>query len=432
MTQWMRLGLRCLARAGRHLGSACDVPTSSRAFVRGQVLVLTALGMFVLMGAVGLGVESSRAFEERRAAQTGADHAATAAAYVSCTGGNNAAAQAAGQLASMRNGYDDAAAPIVVTIDPVVGQANTFRAAITSTIQGTFARVLGINTFTVTVEATAGGIHCGAGGAGPGAIYAGGTCGSGEFAVDISGSTDKVYGGVHSNDDARVGGSGNIFYEVGPPTDPFTYVGAFSQSGGNTYDVGYPQQVPLPSPAWPAGWDPSVASPASPANDAFWADWQAKAIADGHGGSLLTNKIDTITTNGVYYTSHADGFDVSSIDPSVTNFTLIARNGPIKISASSRTFGPDADAEGILMLSGMNKPSDKKCSEYTISISGSTSIWNGILWAPGGLIEMSGSSNTTANGSLIGWTVRLNGSNLIIRYDSSLFPPADPTVMIVK
>jgi hypothetical protein len=386
-----------------------------------------------LIGAVGLGIDSSRTFEERRAAQTAVDHAATAAAFASCTGSNDVQSRAAGRLAATRNGYDDAATAIVVTVEPVAGQPNTFRAAISSTIQGTFARVLGIGDFTVSVEATAGATGCGAGGAGPGAIYAGGTCSvSGEYAVDISGSTDYVYGGVHSNDDARVGGSGNIFFQSGPPTEPFTYVGSFSQSGGNSYDVGYPLQVPAPSPAWPAGWDPSVASPASPANDAYWNAWSAKAVADGHGGSLLTDKITTITTNGVYYTNDPDGMDIGSIDPSVTNFTLIARNGPINISASSRTFSADADGGGILMLSGMEKASDKKCSEFTLKIAGSTSTWNGILWAPGGLIEMSGSSNTTANGSLIGWAVRLNGSNLIIDYDQSLFPPSDPSVLVLN
>lgn len=417
---------------GRVSGDQSPTTQASRVAARGQVLVLFAVGAFVLIGAVGLGIDGSRTFEERRAAQTAVDHAATAAAFASCTGSNDTAAAAAGQLAATRNGYDDGAASIVVTVTPVVGQPNTFRAAISSTIPSTFARVLGANDFTVSVEATAGGIECSVGGAGPGAIYAGGTCPSGEYAVDISGSTDFVYGGVHSNDDARVGGSGNRFFEVGPPEEPFTYVGAFSQSGGNVYDVGYPLQVPAPSPAWPAGWDPSVASPASPANDAYWADWSAKAVADGHGGTLLTEMITTITSNGVYYTNHPDGMDISSIDAGVTNFTLVSRNGPIKISASSRTFSPDADGDGILILSGMTKPSDKKCSEYTIAVSGSSSNWNGIMWAPGGLIEMSGSGNTAVNGSLIGWAVRLNGSDLIIRYDPSLFPPGDPTVLVLE
>lgn len=54
--------------------------------------------------------------------------------------------------------------------------------------------------------------------------------------------------------------------------------------------------------------------------------------------------------------------------------------------------------------------------------SGSDSEWNGIVWAPGGLIEMSGSMNeTTLEGTLIGWAVRLNGSNLTIAYQADLF-----------
>jgi hypothetical protein len=46
---------------------------------------------------------------------------------------------------------------------------------------------------------------------------------------------------------------------------------------------------------------------------------------------------------------------------------------------------------------------------------------------------MSGSSNVASNGSLLGWAVRLNGSDLVIRYDGDLFAtPADPEVLILR
>lgn len=406
------------------------VPSRARGRQSGQVLVLVLLGTVALFGAVGLGIDASRSFEERRDAQTAVDHAATAAAFASCSGGDEAAARSAGRAAATQNGFDDASASVVVNVDPVVGQTDTYHASIISTIGGTFARIIGLDDFTITVIATASAVDCGAGGAGPGAIFAGGTCPSGKWAVDISGSTNRVFGGVHSNDDVNVGGGSNDFDDV--DLDPFTYVGSIDPSSignGNAYEVPYPAQVGAMS--WPAGYDPSVAAPAS-SNDAYWSAWSDKAIADGHGGILLTSKIASITSNGVYYTSHADGMDIGSISPGVTNITLIARNGPIKISASGGTFSPDPDGNGILALSGKDYTSSgKHCEDYTVALSGSDTDWNGIIWAPGGLIEFSGSSNSAVNGTLMGQAVRLNGSNLVLRYDSTPFE-SDPTVLMLQ
>jgi Flp pilus assembly protein TadG len=401
---------------------------------RGQVLVLFAIGAFVLIGAIGLGIDGGRTFEERRAAQTAVDHAATAAAFASCTGSDVANSRAAGKTAATRNGYDDGAAAIVVTVEPVVGQADTFKAVIDSTIEGTFARALGINTFTVSVEATAGGVDCGAG-SGPGAIYAAGdNCTGGKYGVDVSGSNNEVYGGVHSNSDASVGGGTNDFTETTSPdvADPWTFVGtlkAGSIGNGNQYAAGYPLDVgpSVPSPQWPVPWAPSDAADA-----AMLTAYRNLAIANG---TYFTSKITSITKDGVYYTTSTDGMDIGSVTGSTRNVVLVAPNGEIKISASGVTFNPFVDAglprQGVLMVSGKTQSGIEKCDKFTISISGSSSDWNGILWAPGGLIEMNGSTNVANDGSLIGWAIRLNGSDLVIRYDPTLFQ-SDPSVLLLK
>lgn len=402
-------------------------------------MVLFAIGSFVLIGAIGLGIDGSRTFEERRAAQTAVDHAATAAAYASCLGSNLTASRAAGQLAATRNNYDNAAASIVVTVEPVDGAgvplpADTFRAAINSTIASTFARVLGINDFTISVEATAGGVDCGAG-SGPGAIYAGGNnCTGGKYGVDVSGSNNEVYGGVHSNSDASVGGGSNDFTETTSPDypDPWTFVGTLksgSIGNGNEYAAGYPLDVgpSLPSPQWPAEWAPADAT-----NAAMLTAYRDLAIANG---TYFTGKIESITKDGVYYTTSTDGMDISSVTGTTRNVVLVAPNGEIKISASGVTFNPYVNValprDGVLMFSGKTQSGTEKCDKYTISISGSSSDWNGILWAPGGLIEMNGSTNVANDGSLIGWAIRLNGSDLVIRYDPNLFQ-GDPSVLILK
>ena len=64
-------------------------------------------------------------------------------------------------------------------------------------------------------------------------------------------------------------------------------------------------------------------------------------------------------------------------------------------------------------------------------MAGSNQNWFGIIYGPSGLIEMSGSTNATLTGSLIGYSVRLNGSNVTIVADPDLFP-ADPIVKLIQ
>ncbi len=64
-----------------------------------------------------------------------------------------------------------------------------------------------------------------------------------------------------------------------------------------------------------------------------------------------------------------------------------------------------------------------------VLLDGSNQDWSGIIYGPNGLIELSGSSNTALTGSLIGYSVRLNGSDLTIIADPSLFP-GDPFVAL--
>ncbi len=397
----------------------------------GVVFVIFAVALIVLMGFVALGIDGSRLFDERRKAQNAADHAAIAASFASCTGADAAGSQAAGLASAATNGYnnDGVTNDVVITAIGVAG-THEFEARVDTTIPATFGAVIGFATMDTGAEALAMATGCG-GAAGPGAIYAGGdNCtNSGSPGVDVPGSNNRVYGGVHSNRDVKVGGGSNRFTEAGLPDDPFTYVGAIasgSTGNGNVYQTGYPQDVgpSLPSPQWPDGWAPSEV------NSTLLTAYRNLAIANG---TNYTNKVSSITKDGVYYTSSNDGMDIGSVTGSLRNVVLVAPNGPIKISASSVVFNPyvhpDLPRDGVLMISNKVYSGTEKCDKYTIAVSGSSSTWNGIMWAPGGLIEMSGSSNTAVKGTLMGWAVRLNGSDLVIRYDADLFPDMDVLLM---
>ena len=390
---------------------------------RGQALVLVVLGLSVLLGAVALGVDGSRMFEERRAAQGAVDHAATTAAFSRCSGNSEATAIEDGKLAADRNGYDNDGSTNVVVVTALGG--NLFRAGITSTIDATFGRVLGWETFDVSVEATA---DCTSSASGGGnAIWAGGdNCIQetvGKYQLDVSGSGQHVYGGVHVNGDVNLASSPNSWTDSTGPEDPFTYVGEMDGSTiGNTFEPGFPTDVgpAAGGPTWPTGYAPSDIP-------ALLTRYQAMAVSDGN---YSTEKITSISGDGVYYTTHPDGMDISTVTGSPHAVTLVAENGPIKISGSNTTL--NAYTDNLLLLANRAYTGSELCDKYTVAISGTDTTWNGVMWAPAGVLEVSGSSNSAVHGSLIGWAVKLNGSDIRVIAAPIGGPTSPPQIWLVE
>lgn len=128
---------------------------------KGQALILITLGIIALTGFTALAIDGGRAFEERRHAQNAADTAALAGALAHSRAEDivNAA-----QSRATSNGYDDNETSNNVTVTvtdtasgvcPAGRSGKEIKVDITTTIDTTFARVLGRNTMTNTVSATA-------------------------------------------------------------------------------------------------------------------------------------------------------------------------------------------------------------------------------------------------------------------------------------
>lgn len=127
----------------------------------GQVLVLFALGLVAMIAMVGLVLDGGDTFAQRRDQQNGADLAAVAGAnaYLNASGSvanRTAAAVAAAQTAATRNGYIDGTggAAIDVAVTLLSGGAEV-TVDLTSPHENNFARVVGLNTWDVSVTATA-------------------------------------------------------------------------------------------------------------------------------------------------------------------------------------------------------------------------------------------------------------------------------------
>lgn len=128
----------------------------------GQILVLFALALIVIIGMVGLVIDGGGAFAQRRTEQNAADLAAIAGAnaYLNTSGNvaaRTSAAQAAALASATRNGYTNGVDGAVVPTPTVVLQQSgaTVAVDITAPHVNSFARVLGANSWDVSVTATA-------------------------------------------------------------------------------------------------------------------------------------------------------------------------------------------------------------------------------------------------------------------------------------
>lgn len=129
---------------------------------KGQILVLFALGLVVMIGMVGLVLDGGGAFAQRRDEQNAADLAAVAGAnaYLNTNGtvaARTAAAQAAAIASATGNGYTNGVnGTTMATPTVVLGQTGAWvTVSLTKPHVNSFARVLGATSWDVSVTATA-------------------------------------------------------------------------------------------------------------------------------------------------------------------------------------------------------------------------------------------------------------------------------------
>jgi Flp pilus assembly protein TadG len=122
----------------------------------GVVLVLVAVSMVVLLGAVALTVDVGRIYQERRELQNGADAAALAVAH-DCASGDCGTSQTTADLYADANATDGSAGVESVSIDSGAKKVTVY--TVTDGASGnafpmTFARVVGFDEVTVRAKAT--------------------------------------------------------------------------------------------------------------------------------------------------------------------------------------------------------------------------------------------------------------------------------------
>lgn len=469
---------------------------------RGQALVIIALMVIGLFGIVALAIDGSAKFSDRRHAQNAADTATMAAALERATAlrdgvSNNSpttgspttcpppagvlpspvcvALLTAGLNRADSNGYDNNLVTNEVDIHnpPVSGIYsdctstlfncnNYIQVNITSHVTTYFARVIGIEqTHNIVSSVAIGGQSSSSGIPYDPKIFRGvwagatGGCDPQDYFL-WGGSNYAVNGGIHSNADMQIGGSGSSVNGTStvvdslilsgsaafspalqpatnaPISDPFATAYTFSSfnTGGVIYNAASAvNRIVITSQKIDAGWLKDHCS--------------MDGVACLSSGGVLQD--------GIYVTTSTEqsGFDLGDSDihgdggvGDFANVTLVSDQGGIKLSGSTNKFYPyigNADAtgstsflqglHGILVATWGHGPNT--CKDFILSTGGSNAQYGGFLYAPNGQVELNG-SNETIVGCVMGNTIKLNGSNSTITCDDTWFPPISYSIGIMQ
>ncbi len=280
---------------------------------QGQILVLFALGIVAVVAMVGLVLDGGDAFNQRRGEQNGADLAALAGAnaylntYMSTknAAASMTAATSAAKASATGNGYTDGAGSTVAVTVSLLPHGATVQVDITKPHQNSFARVMGMNTWDVSVTATAltGSVDT-AVGAGPwimdvGAFYPDGTpkytaanptqfgTANGDYPVS---ATDIAWTDFNGNNNVNSAEVVDIVNGTNVVTATFgmhQYLGQHNQgfhtdvwSAVNQYLSGTDVPVPITGPG-----NPNCAPPSTSYQNGCFYGWAMFHVVSAAGGS---------------------------------------------------------------------------------------------------------------------------------------------------
>lgn len=342
----------------------------------GQVLVLAALSLVVLIGFTGLTVDVGMAQYTRSKMQNAADAAALAGASELPTAGT-AIITATDYAAS--NGAPDW---IITATTPYAGDPNKIEVVCAGESESFFTKVLGIEIGNVGARAVAERASM-QGGPFDYTVFSGDP----NYTLTFNGSNTTVRGSAHSNDDFTINGSSQ---EI---TGSAEAVSKFTMNGSNQTIVGTCQAEQITTNG------SNIHIGAQLESAAAWIDMPdfselIQTEAESAGQAYLGNR----TFNG---SNH-------SVD------------SPIYVDGNLTVNGSGFSGKGIVLVSGnitfngsnLSSSGSSVCfysKNGNITINGSHVELDGLVYAPNGTITMNG-SHQTVNGRVIGNRVVFNGS----------------------
>lgn len=413
----------------------------------GQAIVLMALLMIALIGFLGVAIDGGGLFLLWRNEQNAVDAAVLAASYARCTG--NARLLTASELHSKvvsaglesaeKNGFVHNGTTVNVTVnnpppDGVgAGNPNFTEVVITADKPSYFIQVVYPGPLRVTNSAVgmcepyfdpsmvpglwAGSLDC-------------------ENTVNWTGSSGYIAGGMFSNDEIKIKGSSGTV--IGP-------VEAVNVIEGHPSTVWDPDNPPVsgvsPRPD-PLALDISLYAPGGTIASRVALYKSITSAADDpdfkkQGGSWTWKPSNGRTLEGLYYVE--GNVDIGNgVSFGSKGVTFVA-TGEIQFSGGAnvryyeevmKEIKPGVRYPGLLLFSTLVS----ECGGgggFSIKFSGNSIESLGILYAPKGKVDVSGSS-VTMRGSVVADHIDYSGSNGRLIYESSLLPPRPPSIQIAE
>ena len=384
----------------------------------GQAIVFVALMMLGLMAALGLAIDGGGLFFLHRDTQNATDAAVIAATYARCTSSVAEVVEFAGYEAAERNGFANDATTNWVTVNNPpdtgtgAGDPAYVEVMITANKPSYFIQLVFPGPLQVTSRAVG---RCSPPfepGVLPALMGLSRTCPN---TVDLTGSEITV-----ESDPAMV--SNNEIHASGSNTTvdgAVTAVTSVSQNpSGNTnyldgYQTGaqYYQDDPLGEHFSLREFAPG---------GGMWERATVKteigpASADFSNGTWSPNGQ---TLNGLYYVNGDVQINNATIG---LNGITLAATGEIQFSSGANLF---YHVGGFLFVSGASTD----CSN-AMRLSGSNVQWYGLIYAPHGGVDISG-SDLNIIGSVIAQSIDFSASRTRIVYDPDLLDPIPASVVV--
>ena len=398
---------------------------------KGQVLILIAFGIVALIGLTALAIDGGRAFEDKRHAQNAADTAALSGALAYQQSGDITIA-ATNRATS--NGYTHNGTTQLVSVNitdiaagsgkcPGNAAGKEITVSITSTINTTFARVLGRSDMTSSVTAVThacgyilydpfGGAAVAATNPGPGCSFDSGSSNAAHWTLKK--------GGIFSNGCANSKNNNSV------TLDPGECVSTVGTASNFTCSQQYQTNSAIP---WPDGVAKMM--PENP--------------CDGTPGDVgLPQGSSTIFVNGVYCISDFDALDSENVHLDNATLYITDLDFSLKFAGGGGFSGTPSQSgryKGYYMIVAFN-PSNP-CLDFTqhgvqsmVLRGNSGGTFSGTILAPSACLDVRGNGEPSGiNTQLVGYNVTSNGNGeVFIQYSPNpdLFDPFEPSVTLIQ
>ncbi len=404
----------------------------------GQAIVVMALMMIGLLGMLGLAIDGGGLYFMWRDVRNATDAAVLAASYAKCTGGDIVTA---GLNAAANNGFDNNGASNTVQVNnpPTSGDASGdddfVEVIINANRPSYFIHLVYKGPLEVTNYAVGYCVPAFDPSKVPG-LWAGGTCNN---TVNWTGSDVRIEGGMYGNKEVYIS-QGDVYGDV-------EYVNLVGRTDGQVNWHPWPVQIPAPKPD-PMNLNIGLYAPGGEVSTTIQ-DLDPTAYTYIRSGSPDYNhgtwSPSRLTLRGLYYVEGdvslgtVGGANQNLWDQTV-GATVVA-TGAIDLGGHNghfaefyegvmETTASGIEYPGILLFSAMNNPCSISNTD-AISMSGNGFVTHGILYAPRGNTNFSG-SDLVMHGTVIADSINYSGSKGWMIYDPSILPPRPPRINVAE